>query len=138
MADLSRRQRVADQIQKELAGLIQREMKDPRLGMVTVSAVDVSRDLAYADVFITILGKDEANARKQTLDILARGAGFLRGKLARAMKLRIVPALRFRYDESIERGVRLSSLIEKNGIDLRYYSVIYDIVDDVTKALSGM
>lgn len=112
MADSSRRQRVADQIQKELAGLIQREMKDPRLGMVTVSAVDVSRDLAYADVFITMLGKDDAEARQQTLDILARGAGFLRGKLARAMRLRIVPALRFRYDESIERGARLSSLIE--------------------------
>lgn len=112
MADSSRRQRVADQIQKELAGLIQREMKDPRLGMVTVSAVDVSRDLAYADVFITILGKDDAQERKQTLDILGRGAGFLRGKLARAMKLRIVPALRFRYDESIERGARLSNLID--------------------------
>ncbi|EGG99855.1 Ribosome-binding factor A [gamma proteobacterium IMCC2047] len=112
MADSSRRQRVADQIQKELAGLIQREMKDPRLGMVTVSAVDVSRDLAYADVFITMLGKDDAEARQQTLDILGRGAGFLRGKLARAMRLRIVPALRFRYDESIERGARLSSLIE--------------------------
>lgn len=112
MADSSRRQRVADQLQKELAGLIQQEMKDPRLGMVTVSAVDVSRDLAYADVFITILGKDDAAARQQTLDILGRGAGFLRGKLARAMKLRIVPALRFRYDESIERGARLSSLIE--------------------------
>lgn len=112
MADSSRRQRVADQIQKELAGLIQREMKDPRLGMVTVSAVDVSRDLAYADVYITILGKNESDERKQTLDILTRGGGFLRSKLARAMKLRIVPALRFRYDESIERGVRLSNLIE--------------------------
>lgn len=112
MADSSRRQRVADQIQKELAGLIQREMKDPRLGMVTVSSVDVSRDLAYADVYITILGKNEADERKQTLGILTRGGGFLRGKLARAMKLRIVPALRFRYDESIERGARLSSLIE--------------------------
>lgn len=112
MADSSRRQRVADQIQKELAGLIQREMKDPRLGMITVSAVDVSRDLAYADVFITILGKNEADERKQTLEILTRGGGFLRGKLARAMKLRIVPALRFRYDESIERGAHLSSLIE--------------------------
>jgi ribosome-binding factor A len=114
MADSSRRQRVADQIQKELAGLIQREMKDPRLGMVTVSSVDVSRDLAYADVYITILGTGEADVdtRKQTLGILTRGGGFLRSKLARAMKLRIVPALRFRYDESIERGVRLSNLIE--------------------------
>jgi ribosome-binding factor A len=113
MADSSRRQRVADQIQKELAGLIQREMKDPRLGMVTVSAVDVSRDLAYADVYITILGKNDDDERKQTLSILTRGGGFLRSKLARAMKLRIVPALRFRYDESIERGVYLSNLIEE-------------------------
>jgi len=112
MADSSRRQRVADQIQKELAGLIQREMKDPRLGMVTVSAVDVSRDLAYADVYITILGKNDDDERKQTLGILTRGGGFLRSKLARAMKLRIVPTLRFRYDESIERGVHLSNLIE--------------------------
>jgi len=112
MADSSRRQRVADQIQKELAGLIQREMKDPRLGMVTVSAVDVSRDLAYADVYITILGKNDDDERKQTLGILTRGGGFLRSKLARAMKLRIVPALRFRYDVSIERGVHLSNLIE--------------------------
>ena len=113
MADLSRRQRVADQIQKELARLIQHEMKDPRLGMVTVSAVDVSRDLAYADVFITVLGKDDDKAREQTLGVLARGAGFLRGRLGKAMKLRIVPALRFRYDVSIERGTRLSSLIEE-------------------------
>ena len=113
MADLSRRQRVADQIQKELARVIQHEMKDPRLGMVTVSAVDVSRDLAYADVFITVLGKDDDKAREQTLGVLARGAGFLRGRLGKAMKLRIVPALRFRYDVSIERGTRLSSLIEE-------------------------
>jgi ribosome-binding factor A len=77
-----------------------------------VSAVDVSRDLAYADVYITILGKNDDDERKQTLDILTRGGGFLRSKLARAMKLRIVPALRFRYDESIERGVYLSNLIE--------------------------
>lgn len=112
MADSSRRQRVADQLQKELASLIQHEMKDPRLGMVTVSAVDVSRDLAYADVFITILGKDDEAARQQSVEILSRGAGFLRGKLARAMKLRIVPNLRFRYDDSIERGSRLEGLIE--------------------------
>ena len=69
-------------------------------------------DLAYADVYITILGKNDTDERKQTLEILTRGGGFLRSKLARAMKLRIVPALRFRYDESIERGVRLSNLIE--------------------------
>lgn len=115
MANISRIQRVADQIQKEMAGLIQSEMRDPRLGMVTVSAVDISRDLAVADVFITRLGENvntEAD-KKQTIQILDQASGFLRSRLARLVKLRIVPQLRFHYDESIERGRYLSSLIDE-------------------------
>ena len=115
MANNSRIQRVADQIQKEMAGLIQSEMRDPRLGMVTVSAVDISRDLAVADVFITRLG-DSTNTedeKKQTVQILGQASGFLRSRLARLVKLRIVPQLRFHYDESIERGRHLSSLIDE-------------------------
>lgn len=115
MANSSRIQRVADQIQKEMAGLIQSEMRDPRLGMVTVSAVDISRDLAVADVFITRLGESvntEAQ-KKQTIQILDQASGFLRSRLARLVKLRIVPQLRFHYDESIERGRYLSSLIDE-------------------------
>ena len=113
MADYSRTQRVADQIQRELASLIQLEMKDPRLGMVTVSAVDLSRDMSYADVFVTVLEQNDKVDREQTLAILSKGAGFLRGRLAHLIKLRIVPTLRFHYDESISRGQHLSALIDK-------------------------
>ncbi|MCF7981097.1 MAG: 30S ribosome-binding factor RbfA [Pseudomonadales bacterium] len=113
MADYSRTQRVADQIQRELASLIQLEMKDPRLGMVTVSAVDLSRDMSYADVFVTVLEQEDKAEREQTLAILTKGAGFLRSRLAHLIKLRIIPTLRFHYDESISRGQHLSALIDK-------------------------
>ena len=113
MADYSRTQRIGDQIQRELASLVQLEMKDPRLGMVTINAVEVSRDLAYAEIFITLLGEDDEAARKNTVEILSHASGFLRSRLAKQMQLRMVPNLRFRYDESVARGQRLSALIEK-------------------------
>lgn len=113
MADYTRTQRIGDQIQRELASLIQLEMKDPRLGMVTVSAVNVSRDMGFADVYVTVLEHKEQIDREQTLAILNKGAGFLRGRLGQLIKLRVVPALRFHYDESIARGQRLSALIDQ-------------------------
>ncbi|WP_257293992.1 30S ribosome-binding factor RbfA [Endozoicomonas sp. YOMI1] len=111
--EYSRTQRVADQIQKELAQLIQLEMKDPRLGMVTVSAVEVSRDLAFADVYVSFLGVDDQEKIDQYLEILSQAAGFLRSQLARAIKLRFTPRLRFYYDISLRRGAYLSSLIDQ-------------------------
>jgi len=112
--EFSRTQRIGDQMQRELALLIQREIKDPRLGMVTITGVDVARDLSYAKVHITVLGKDdEADAIKQNIGILKDAAGFLRQQLGRAMKLRTVPQLSFQYDESIRRGAQLSALIER-------------------------
>ncbi|MBF8223708.1 MULTISPECIES: 30S ribosome-binding factor RbfA [Halomonadaceae] len=113
MREFKRTDRVADQLQKELAVLIQREVKDPRLGMVTVSGVKVSRDLGYADVYITLLGENDAETIKENLVILRRAAGFLRGQIGRRIKLRHVPELRFHYDESVVRGQRLSSLIDE-------------------------
>lgn len=109
----SRTQRVADQMQRELAILIQREVRDPRLGMVTITAVDVSRDLAHGKVYFTLLGKDSDEDVAQNREILNEVAGFLRMQLGRVMKLRSVPQLHFHYDESIRRGVHLSSLIER-------------------------
>lgn len=114
MANYSRTQRVADQIQKVMAGLIQSEIKDPRLGMITVTAVDISRDLTVADVYITQLVSDGIEVdKKQTVEILGRAVGFLRSRLARLVKLRLVPELRFHYDDSVENGRYLSSLIDK-------------------------
>ena len=111
--EYSRTQRVADQIQRELAQVIQQEMKDPRLGMVTVSAVDVTRDLAFADVFVSFLGVDDQEQVDKSLEVLKHASGFLRSHLAHAIKLRFTPQLRFRYDTSMRRGAFLSDLIEK-------------------------
>ncbi|MCU9947857.1 30S ribosome-binding factor RbfA [Pseudomonas sp. PDM13] len=112
--EYSRTQRIGDQMQRELASLIQREIKDPRLGLVTITGCDVARDLSHAKVFITVMGQDDnPEAIKQNTAILNDAAGFLRMQLGRAMKLRTVPQLHFNYDASIRRGVELSALIER-------------------------
>ncbi|GAB2720335.1 30S ribosome-binding factor RbfA [Halomonas garicola] len=113
MREFKRTDRVADQLQKELAVLIQREVKDPRLGMVTLSGVSVSRDLGYADVYFTLLGEQDPARVKENLQALKRAGGFLRSQVARRIKLRHVPELRFHYDESVVRGQHLSSLIDE-------------------------
>jgi ribosome-binding factor A len=110
--DFSRTRRIGEQMQRELATLIQQEIQDPRLGMVTVSAVEVSRDLAHAKVFITVLD-DQQQDIAASLDVLNRASGFLRHELGRRMTLRTVPALRFVYDESMARGNELSRLIDE-------------------------
>ncbi|MDA0226287.1 MAG: 30S ribosome-binding factor RbfA [Proteobacteria bacterium] len=108
-----RPQRVADQIQRELADLIRREVRDPRVGMVTLTAVEVSSDCAYATVLFSCLDPAQVPAAQIGLD---HSAGFLRSQLARRITLYAAPELRFAYDESIERGARLSRLIdEANG-----------------------
>jgi len=109
--DFSRTRRIGEQMQRELAILIQQEIKDPRVGMVTVSAVEVSRDLSHAKVFITVLNTDQDIPT--TLEILNRAGGFLRHELGRRMVLRTVPALHFVYDESMVRGNELSRLIDE-------------------------
>lgn len=109
MARTQRQQKVADQIQRELSDLIGRELRDPRIGFVTLTAVEVSLDRAHATVFFTCL---EAARTQQAAEGLNRAAGFLRSKLARRIKMFTVPDLRFRYDESVERGARLSELID--------------------------
>ncbi|GEN27743.1 ribosome-binding factor A [Halovibrio variabilis] len=113
MREFKRTDRVADQLQKELAVLIQREVKDPRLGMVTVSGVTVSRDLGYSDVYVTLLGEQEPERIKENLQVLKRSSGFLRSQIAKRIKLRHVPELRFHFDESVVRGQQLSSLIDE-------------------------
>ena len=108
--DFPRARRVADQMQRELSELIRLEVKDPRVGMLTITEVEVTRDMDHAKVFFTTLGgKPEHDA---CLEGLQRASGFLRTQLSQRMQLRQVPKLSFVYDHSVERGVQLSQLIE--------------------------
>jgi len=112
--EFSRTQRVGDQMQRELALLIQREVKDPRLGMVTLTAVEVTRDLAHARVYFTVMDQDSPeDAVQRSLQVLGDAAGFLRVQLGKVMKLRTVPQLHFQYDASVRRGTDLSALIDR-------------------------
>jgi ribosome-binding factor A len=103
-----RPQRLGDQIQRELGDLV-RELRDPRVAMITITAVDVSPDFSHAKVLFTLFEKEKLPA---TLAGLQRSAGFLRSQLAKRLKLYTTPGLRFEYDESVERGDRLSRLID--------------------------
>lgn len=109
--EFSRTQRVSELIRRELAVIIAREMDDPRVRFVSVTAVDVSRDLHSARVFVTQMNTDHGPA----IDIrsLQKAAGFLRKQLAGALSLKHVPALTFVYDDSIKRGADLSRLIDQ-------------------------
>jgi len=105
-----RAQRVGDQIQRELGNLLKLHVKDPRIGMVTVTAVEVSPDLSHAKIFFTHLaGKEQAAA---AVAALQHSAGYLRTELAHRFTLYSVPQLHFVYDDSIESGLRLSKLID--------------------------
>ncbi|MBA0204006.1 MULTISPECIES: 30S ribosome-binding factor RbfA [Pectobacterium] len=109
--EFSRTQRVAQEMQKEIAIIIQREVKDPRIGMATVSGVEVSRDLAYAKVFVTFLNDNEPEQIKTALKALQDASGFIRTLVGKAMRLRVVPALTFSYDNSLVEGMRMSNLV---------------------------
>jgi ribosome-binding factor A len=107
----SRSARIADQIQRELAELIRLELRDPRVKLVTLTGVELSRDQSHAKVFFTVLGADAQ--KDESLEALSHAAGFLRSALAHRLTTRTVPGLAFAYDESIERGVRLTRLIDE-------------------------
>jgi len=110
MQEFGREERVGAEIRRELAALIRDDIKDPRLGMVTIQEVRVSRDLAHAKVYYTVLDEER---RKQTAAVLERAAGYLRHRLGELMTLRNVPQLHFTYDTSVAEGMRLSSLIDQ-------------------------
>ncbi|AUQ24122.1 30S ribosome-binding factor RbfA [Dickeya zeae] len=111
--EFSRTQRVAQEMQKEIAIIIQREVKDPRVGMATVSGVEVSRDLAYAKVFVTFLNDNEPEQVKVGVKALQDASGFIRMLLGKAMRLRVVPELTFSYDNSLVEGMRMSNLVTR-------------------------
>jgi ribosome-binding factor A len=103
-----REQRINDLIQTTLAEILQRNAKDMRFGMITLTGVNVSHDLAHAKVFVSVLEEDKA---KETLVALNNASKYLRYELANAIELRVTPQLKFVYDDSSVRGSRISSLI---------------------------
>ena len=111
--EYSRTQRVADYLQRELAELIQHELRDPRLGMISVTGVDVSRDLGSARVYYTRMDCDTAEQAKESTEVLNKAAGFLRSQLSRDSSMRMVPQLRFYFDSSVGRGRDLEDLIRR-------------------------
>ena len=113
MRESGRDLRVADFIRDEIAQIILREMRDPRVGMVSVNDVRVSRDLSYADVYVSSIDADTEPARHALIEVLNKASGYFRSELAKRHKMRTTPKPRFHYDELTERGLKLDSLIEK-------------------------
>jgi ribosome-binding factor A len=113
----SRIQRLGSQIKKDLAELLQFQVKDPRLGIVTLNAVKVATDLGYVDIYFTVMksGMVDADAEtiKETEKVLNDMSGYVRSELAQSMSTRIVPMPRFHYDISVGRGHKLTNLINK-------------------------
>ncbi|MFB9135926.1 30S ribosome-binding factor RbfA [Vibrio olivae] len=108
--EFSRTQRVAQQLQKELAMILQREVRDSRLGMVTISDVEVSRDLAYAKVFVTFLCVGEQTP-ESCLAALREHEAHVRMMLGKRIRLRLTPEIRFHYDNTLVEGMRMSNLV---------------------------
>ena len=110
MKAFPRARRVGEQIRRDLAELIRDELRDPRLALISMTAVEVSRDLAYARIYVTLMGNPAERAERMAE--LNRAAPLLRRELGRRMRIRTVPKLEFRYDEVVERGAQLSALID--------------------------
>ena len=124
---MSRQSRLAEQIRRELSNVIQMQIRDPRLGMVTVSAVELSRDYSVAKVFFTVFEEDKVQDSKKVLE---GSAGFLRKHLASQLSMRSLPRLTFSHDESVERGRRISSLIDDARASDSQYSDLNDETSD--------
>jgi ribosome-binding factor A len=108
--EFKRAERVSGQLRRELAQMIQREIKDPEVGLVSVSDVEVSRDLAHAKVYVTVFNIEHA---RTSIKALKRAAGFLRTRLGQELSMRNVPQLHFLHDDSVETGQRMDDLIDQ-------------------------
>ncbi|POP54224.1 30S ribosome-binding factor RbfA [Zhongshania marina] len=112
MKEFSRTARIADFLKRELGSFIQKELRDPRLGMVSVIDAQVSRDLSHAKIYVTVMGKNTAEEAKESLAVLNKASGFLRSQVAKINNARTTPQLRFYYDTSVNRGQHISKLIQ--------------------------
>ena len=103
--------RVGEQIKKELSQILQSELKDPRVGFITVTGVDVTNDLSLAKVFLSVMGTDQQ--KEDTLKAIGKATGFVRTELGKRIRLRKTPELQFQFDASIEYGSRIDQLLNK-------------------------
>jgi ribosome-binding factor A len=113
MKEYSRDLRVADFVRDELSNIMQREMRDPRIGMVSINEVKVSKDLSFADIYVSSLETSEAEDQVSLIKVLNKAAGFFRSTLAQRHTMRTTPKPRFHYDEVADRAPRLDALISK-------------------------
>jgi ribosome-binding factor A len=103
--------RVGEQIKKELSQIVQSELKDPRIGFLTVTGVEVTNDLSLAKVYLSVMGTDEQ--KEATLKALASGTGYIRSELSKRIRLRKIPDLQFKFDTSIDYGSRIENLLSQ-------------------------
>ncbi len=113
MADATRIKRIAERIQRDLALFIHREIRDPRVGFVTITDVKVSRDLSYADIYVAVLGKNSEEEARDSIRGLQSAAGFLRNALRKDLNTKVTPRLRFHFDEVFIRGQNMNILLSK-------------------------
>lgn len=106
-----RPERVAEAIKKEVADLIRNEVKDPRVGFVTITGVEVTRDLSYAKVFVSVLGSEEQ--RKESVSALQKAAGYMRSEVGKRIKVRHAPELLFKLDTSLDHGTRIMEILHE-------------------------
>ena len=111
--EYSRSERVADFIKREVALLLQRELRDPRVSNANVNAVVVSRDMSTAKIYVTFFDKETAEEAKQAVEVLNGAAGFIRTQVASQHSMRSTPKLRFYFDDSVRQGEHLSNLIDR-------------------------
>ncbi|TBL77772.1 30S ribosome-binding factor RbfA [Paenibacillus thalictri] len=103
--------RVGEQIKKEISQIIQSELKDPRIGFITVTGVEVTSDFSLAKIYLSVLGTDEQ--KEETLKALGRSTGFIRSELGKRIRLRKIPELVFKFDASIDYGSRIERLLDQ-------------------------
>ena len=108
--EFSRSQRMAEQLRRELAEIVQDEIKDPRLGFISFTEVRMSRDLSHAVIYCSVLNSEQLN---ESIEILNSAAGFIRKSIGRRIRARIVPTLKFVADESVIRGAAMDELISE-------------------------
>ena len=107
----TRQEKVEELLKVEISDIIRRELKDPRIGFVTITDAEVSKDLRHAKVYISVMGDEKA--KEESLSVLQHAAGFIRGEFGRRAFLRVIPEIEFKMDTSIEQGARIFELLQQ-------------------------